>query len=191
MPIPNSMKLIMKEGEYSLEIGLTKDEYEILSILGYRDMMNVWVPWQAKVESFKNDPDNQSKLEEKRKELAETLNKKQAKLGESIDNSEHFRIMQQAYEEAGRNGLTDEELKESCIRIQYPGAAIPPESARSGWDNRHRSMRKKFSEAEFIIDTGDRRPTHSSRARHLAQGIEPRGVARVWRIRNLPLTEDS
>ena len=189
MPAPDSMKLIEKDGNYSLNIDITRDEYETLSILGYPQLRGLWVPWQNSLDIMRNDPVNQDRLEEKRQELKDIVNRAQAKLGESIDNRENFRIMQQAFDEAGERGLTDEELKEACIRLQYPDTD-PPESARSGWDNRHRSMRAKFADAQYIVFLQEMRPTHSSRARHLAQGIEPVGVAKVWRIRNLPITDE-
>ncbi len=188
MPKPNTMKLVKKDGTYSLSIDLEESEFDLLSVIGSRAERRLWKPWQEILASLSNEPDNIELLEKRRVELAEKLSKLQANIGEKIDNNEHFQVMMQAYEEAGEKGLTDEELTDACIRIQSKGK--DSEAIRKGWPNRVRSIRAQFHTAGIITKTNHKRPTASSKARHMAQNIEPKGTAAVWVKRNLPISDD-
>jgi hypothetical protein len=198
------MKLVENDGTYTLSIDLEESEFDTLSVISNRAERALWKPWQQTLTALSNDPDNIELLEKKRVELAEKLTNIQASVGEKIDNNPHFQVMMQAYEEAGEKGLTDEELEDECVRIQ--SQAIPSrwhagnpgkqdadtrKAIRKGWPNRVRSIRAQFHSAGIIIKTKDKRPTASSKARHLAQGIEPTGTAAVWRKRNLPIGDEA
>ena len=210
MPKPNTMKLVENDGTYTLSIDLEESEFDTLSVISNRAERALWKPWQETLTALSNDPDNIELLEKKRVELAEKLTNIQASVGEKIDNNPHFQVMMQAYEEAGEKGLTDEELEDECVRIQSKGSRFHDgqdgpgdyqfdpkmnddtrRAIRKGWPNRVRSIRAQFHSAGIIIKTKDKRPTASSRARHLAQGIEPTGTAAVWRKRNLPIGDDA
>ena len=137
---------------------------------------------------MRNDPDNIEALTRRQEEQAEMLSSLQAKMDERIENSEHYNIMMEAYENAGERGLTDEELSDACVVIQRKRSPKTPlETLKKGWSNRHRSIRGQFHLAGIIIMRDEKRPTASSRARHLAEGKEPSGTAAVWRKRNLPV----
>jgi len=204
------MKLVENDGTYTLSIDLEESEFDTLSVISNRAERALWKPWQETLTALSNDPDNIELLEKKRVELAEKLTNIQASVGEKIDNNPHFQVMMQAYEEAGEKGLTDEELEDECVRIQSKGSRFHDgqdgpgdyqfdpkmnddtrRAIRKGWPNRVRSIRAQFHSAGIIIKTKDKRPTASSRARHLAQGIEPTGTAAVWRKRNLPIGDDA
>ena len=193
MPKPNTMKLVENDGTYTLSIDLEESEFDTLSVISNRAERALWKPWQETLTALSNDPDNIELLEKKRVELAEKLTNIQASVGEKIDNNPHFQVMMQAYEEAGEKGLTDEELEDECVRIQSKGKqdADTRKAIRKGWPNRVRSIRAQFHSAGIIIKTKDKRPTASSKARHLAQGIEPTGTAAVWRKRNLPIGDEA
>ena len=210
MPKPNTMKLVENDGTYTLSIDLEESEFDTLSVISNRAERALWKPWQETLTALSNDPDNIELLEKKRVELAEKLTNIQASVGEKIDNNPHFQVMMQAYEEAGEKGLTDEELEDECVRIQSKGSRFHDgqdgpgdyqfdpkmnddtrRAIRKGWPNRVRSIRAQFHSAGIIIKTKDKRPTASSKARHLAQGIEPTGTAAVWRKRNLPIGDDA
>ena len=210
MPKPNTMKLVENDGTYTLSIDLEESEFDTLSVISNRAERALWKPWQETLTALSNDPDNIELLEKKRVELAEKLTNIQASVGEKIDNNPHFQVMMQAYEEAGEKGLTDEELEDECVRIQSKGSRFHDgqdgpgdyqfdpkmnddtrRAIRKGWPNRVRSIRAQFHSAGIIIKTKDKRPTASSKARHLAQGIEPTGTAAVWRKRNLPIGDEA
>jgi len=204
------MKLVENDGTYTLSIDLEESEFDTLSVISNRAERALWKPWQETLTALSNDPDNIELLEKKRVELAEKLTNIQASVGEKIDNNPHFQVMMQAYEEAGEKGLTDEELEDECVRIQSKGSRFHDgqdgpgdyqfdpkmnddtrRAIRKGWPNRVRSIRAQFHSAGIIIKTKDKRPTASSKARHLAQGIEPTGTAAVWRKRNLPIGDEA
>ena len=63
MPIPDTMKLIEKDGVLALSIELTNKEYDILSVLGQRELREIWGPWQSSLESLSNHPSNIELLE--------------------------------------------------------------------------------------------------------------------------------
>lgn len=187
MPKPGTMRVGEKDGIYTMSIEIDEKEFDILSVIGYRGERQLWQPWQETLLNMGNEPDNIELLEKRREELAEKLTKLQASVGEKIENNEHFRIVMQAYEEAGEKGLTDEELTDQCIKIQSKGEIT--DAMRKGWPNRIRSIRGQFHKAGIIKQANMKRPTASSRARHLAQNIEPKGTAQVWVKRNLGIND--
>jgi hypothetical protein len=192
MPIPNTMKLVEKDGAFALTIDIQQFEHEILSVIDIKGLRKLWVPWQTQLERLRNDPDNIEALKRRQEEQAEMLSRLQAKMGERIENSDHYNIMMEAYENAGERGLIDEELSDACVEIQHKRSPKTPlETLKKGWSNRHRSIRGQFHLAGIIIMRDEKRPTASSRARHLAEGKESTGVAAVWRKRNLPIGEHS
>ena len=190
MPIPDTMKLIEKDGVLALSIELTNKEYDILSVLGKRELRGIWGPWQDSPENLSNHPSNIELLENLRIQQQEIITAKQASVGEKIDNNKHYQFVMRAFEDAGLEGLTDEELADRCVHAQalaqgHHNAGVSKETLRKGWANRTRSIRGILHKADFIIRTGEKRPTASSKARHRAIGVEPKGTAAVWRLRNL------
>jgi len=192
MPIPGTMKLIDKDGVLALTIELTSTEYDLLSVLGKRELRDIWGPWQISLENLSNHPTNIELLERLRIEQQEMITAKQASIGEKIDNNKHYQFVMKAFEDAGMKGLTDEELADRCVHAQaYDFRAKPTvskETLRKGWANRTRSIRGILDKADYIIKTNEKRPTASSKARHRAIGVEPKGTAAVWRLRNLQTT---
>ena len=89
MPIPDTMKLIEKDGVLALSIELTNKEYDILSVLGKRELRGIWGPWQDSLESLSNHPSNIELLENLRIQQQEIITAKQASVGEKIDNNKH------------------------------------------------------------------------------------------------------
>jgi len=191
MPKPGTMKVIKKETDngpvFTLEIEIDEKEFDLLSILRYRQELQLWKPWQETLGLMGNDPDNIVLLEKKMKERAELLTKKHAKTGEKIKNNEHYIIVMQAYEEAGENGLTGEELIDRCIEIQAKGRVT--EAMRKGWPNRARSIHGDFRDCEIVVKAGRKRSTASSRAQAAKTGREPALTAEVWVKRNLGLND--
>ena len=182
------MKLVSKDGSFALTIDIQEFEYDILSVIGTKGLRKLWVPWQTQLEKLRNDPDNIEALKRKQEEQAEMLSRLQAEMGERIENRPHYSMVMEAYENAGERGLTDEELSDACVAIQRKlSPKTPLETLKKGWSNRHRSIRGQFHLAGIIVMRDEKRPTASSRARHLAEGKEPTGAAAVWRKRNLPV----
>jgi len=191
MPKPQTMKVIRKDTDngpvFTLEIEIDEKEFDLLSILRYRQELQLWQPWQETLSLMGNDPDNIERLEKMMIERAELLTRKHANTGEKIKNNEHYIIVMQAFEEAGENGLTDEELIDRCIEIQAKGRVT--EAIRKGWPNRARSIRGDFRDCDIVVKAGRKRSTASSRARAAITGNEPRLAAEVWVKRNLGLND--
>lgn len=191
MPKPSTMKMVKKETDngpiFSMSIEINEDEYDLLSILRYRQELQLWKPWQETLSQMSNEPDNIELLEKRMEEKAEILTKKHAKTGEKIKNKEHYIIVMQAYEEAGENGLTGEELIDKCIQIQAKGRVT--EAIRKGWPNRARGIFGDFRECGIVVKANRKRSTASSRARAAIDGKEPTKTAEVWVKRNLGLND--
>ena len=191
MPTPGTMKVVKKETDngpvYSMDIEINEDEFELLSILDIQKQRQLWKPWQASLEEMGNEPDNIELLERKMEERAELLAKLHARTGEKIKNNEHYMIVMQAYEEAGENGLTGEELIDRCIEIQAKGRVT--EAIRKGWPNRARSIHGDFRTCGIVIKANRKRSTASSRARAAITGDEPSLTAEVWVKKNLGIND--
>ena len=191
MPTPGTMKVVKKETDngpvYSMDIEINEDEFELLSILDIQKQRQLWKPWQASLSEMGNEPDNIELLERKMEERAELLAKLHARTGEKIKNNEHYMIVMQAYEEAGENGLTGEELIDRCIEIQAKGRVT--EAIRKGWPNRARSIHGDFRTCGIVIKANRKRSTASSRARAAITGDEPSLTAEVWVKKNLGIND--
>tara|TARA_B100001564_G_scaffold358003_1_gene375582 strand:- start:307 stop:888 length:582 start_codon:yes stop_codon:yes gene_type:complete len=191
MPKPGTMRVVKKETDngpvFSMEIEIDEREFDLLSIIGYRQELQLWAPWQETLSQMGNEPDNIELLERKMEERAELLAKLHARTGEKIKNNEHYIIVMQAYEEAGENGLTGEELIDRCIEIQAKGRVT--EAIRKGWPNRARSIHGDFRTCGIVIKANRKRSTASSRARAAITGDEPSLTAEVWVKKNLGIND--
>lgn len=191
MPKPTTMKVVKKETDngpvYSMEIEIDEREFDLLSIIGYKQELQLWKPWQETLSQMGNEPDNIELLERKMEERAELLAKLHARTGEKIKNNKHYMIVMQAYEEAGENGLTGEELIDRCIEIQAKGRVT--EAIRKGWPNRARSIHGDFRTCGIVIKANRKRSTASSRARAAITGDEPSLTAEVWVKKNLGIND--
>ena len=210
MPIPNTIRLTEnKDGTRSLIVNITEGEYETLSALDNQQMGKLFRPFTKQIVDFDNSPAFQERLERKRVARNKLIEMNRNNIIDKIENEHHYQIASQAYEDAGEEGLTDEEAIDACIKIQgtreTSGENLPLERLNSikdalikGWPNRWRGIRKDLRDAGFIIRTDQKRATASSKARFAAKeaegktedGEEPSKTAYIWRIRVLPVTTD-
>jgi hypothetical protein len=196
-PIPDTMILVEKGGKFVLSLGLTEREFDTLSLCNIRMQRELWRDWSTTVDGYLNNkPDDLKDLDEIRLKRQQTVQRAQNHLAEGIDLTEHYRALLQAYEDAGEEGLTMEEGIDAVVRIAIQrnsslDASHDSKPMRDSWANRYRAMHRDLRKVDFIIETGEKRPTASSRAMAKAKAVrtgeptEPRNTAKAWRLRNL------
>lgn len=187
MPKPDTMTLAERRGRFYLSIEIDEQEFDTLSLCDTKRQRLLWTPWQATLlELLDNSPDDIKALDEKREARERRIRQAQKHLEEGFDLSEHQEVLIEAFEAAGETGLTMEEGIEACVEITRKRHPKQDESAvRTTWHNRYRAMIRDMRDANFIIETGEKRPTASSRNMAKVEGGEPKKTASAWRKRNL------
>lgn len=207
MVVPNTMRLVEHDdGTFSVSVNIDGREFDTMSVMNAKQERAFWIDFQDRIELLSNDPDNLEGIEKAAKNRAEMLANGYASLMEKAKMNEKYGIMLSAFEDAGEEGLTLEELCEECFKRQWKNIPIEVRteegrrSMQKNWENSHRAMKKDFVKNRIVYKTDKKRPTINSIAKAKAQNaerakkgqepIEPKKNAEVYRKRNLAVTDD-
>ncbi len=207
MVVPNTMKLVEHDdGTFSLCVNIDEKEFDTLSVIGHKGERMLWTNFQGTLARYSNEPDNLQAIEKAASERADKIANGYASMMEKAKLNEKYGIMLSAFEDAGKDGLTLEELCDECFKRQWKN--IPMEvrteegrkSMQKNWENSHRAMKGDFVKHRIVYQTDEKRPTINSIAKAKAQNaerakkgqdpIEPKNNAAVYRKRNLAVTDD-
>ena len=113
MVVPNTMRLVEHDdGTFSVSVNIDEREFDTMSVMNAKQERAFWIEFQDRIELLSNEPDNLEGIEKAAKNRAEMLANGYASLMEKAKMNEKYGIMLSAFEDAGEEGLTLEELCE-------------------------------------------------------------------------------